>query len=254
MMLSHGLPPPSPPAPPPQQHLFSLLSQAWLRGGEQPFVWPSAAADSIQPWNVTSEPQMTLTLERRENTLDARTSIQHNVRLRSKCGKKSRVLVHSLQFFSSSLFTFLYPVHLHLLLFCTDILSCLLWLQGAIIIHEVYEEGAASKDGRLWAGDQILEVRLTVMSMARNTDNSLRSSDIKSFWVSVKQFDPARVCVINWFTYIWSIKATTAITVCITWRDASSVPAQLGFALCSTPRFVTEGGAGAELRSLVMVA
>ncbi|KFO94148.1 Multiple PDZ domain protein, partial [Buceros rhinoceros silvestris] len=39
-------------------------------------------------------------------------------------------------------------------------------LLGAIIIHEVYEEGAASKDGRLWAGDQILEtpqkVRLTV--------------------------------------------------------------------------------------------
>lgn len=31
--------------------------------------------------------------------------------------------------------------------------------QGAIIIHEVYEEGAAAKDGRLWAGDQILEVQ-----------------------------------------------------------------------------------------------
>nr|XP_033774814.1 multiple PDZ domain protein isoform X2 [Geotrypetes seraphini] len=31
-------------------------------------------------------------------------------------------------------------------------------LLGAIIIHEVYEEGAASKDERLWAGDQILEV------------------------------------------------------------------------------------------------
>uniref|UniRef100_A0A668W3L4 Multiple PDZ domain protein n=1 Tax=Oreochromis aureus TaxID=47969 RepID=A0A668W3L4_OREAU len=31
-------------------------------------------------------------------------------------------------------------------------------LLGSIIIHEVYEEGAASKDGRLWAGDQILEV------------------------------------------------------------------------------------------------
>ena len=31
-------------------------------------------------------------------------------------------------------------------------------VQGAIIIHEVYEEGAAAKDGRLWAGDQILEV------------------------------------------------------------------------------------------------
>ncbi|XP_016086893.1 multiple PDZ domain protein-like [Sinocyclocheilus grahami] len=31
-------------------------------------------------------------------------------------------------------------------------------LLGTIIIHEVYEEGATSKDGRLWAGDQILEV------------------------------------------------------------------------------------------------
>lgn len=36
---------------------------------------------------------------------------------------------------------------------------CFIYPQGAIIIHEVYEEGAASKDGRLWAGDQILEVR-----------------------------------------------------------------------------------------------
>uniref|UniRef100_A0A3Q2R1V1 PDZ domain-containing protein n=1 Tax=Fundulus heteroclitus TaxID=8078 RepID=A0A3Q2R1V1_FUNHE len=31
-------------------------------------------------------------------------------------------------------------------------------LQDAIMIHEVYEEGAAARDGRLWAGDQILEV------------------------------------------------------------------------------------------------
>lgn len=30
--------------------------------------------------------------------------------------------------------------------------------QDAIVIHEVYEEGAAARDGRLWAGDQILEV------------------------------------------------------------------------------------------------
>ncbi|XP_037856647.2 inaD-like protein isoform X5 [Chlorocebus sabaeus] len=29
---------------------------------------------------------------------------------------------------------------------------------NAIVIHEVYEEGAAARDGRLWAGDQILEV------------------------------------------------------------------------------------------------
>lgn len=35
--------------------------------------------------------------------------------------------------------------------------------QGAIVIHEVYEDGAAAKDGRLWAGDQILEVRLHFM-------------------------------------------------------------------------------------------
>ncbi|KAK3091257.1 hypothetical protein FSP39_018351 [Pinctada imbricata] len=31
-------------------------------------------------------------------------------------------------------------------------------LLGAIIIHEVYEDGAAARDSRLWAGDQILEV------------------------------------------------------------------------------------------------
>ncbi|KAI5101075.1 inaD-like protein isoform X1 [Silurus meridionalis] len=30
--------------------------------------------------------------------------------------------------------------------------------EDAIVIHEVYEEGAAARDGRLWAGDQILEV------------------------------------------------------------------------------------------------
>ncbi|KAK7889400.1 hypothetical protein WMY93_024960 [Mugilogobius chulae] len=29
---------------------------------------------------------------------------------------------------------------------------------NAIVIHEVYQEGAAARDGRLWAGDQILEV------------------------------------------------------------------------------------------------
>ncbi|XP_060069918.1 multiple PDZ domain protein-like, partial [Ylistrum balloti] len=30
-------------------------------------------------------------------------------------------------------------------------------LLGAIIIHEVYEDGAAARDGRLWAGDQVLD-------------------------------------------------------------------------------------------------
>lgn len=30
--------------------------------------------------------------------------------------------------------------------------------QGIIIIHEVYPDGAAARDGRLWAGDQVLEV------------------------------------------------------------------------------------------------
>lgn len=30
------------------------------------------------------------------------------------------------------------------------------------MIHEVYEEGAAARDGRLWAGDQILEVNVVL--------------------------------------------------------------------------------------------
>jgi len=30
--------------------------------------------------------------------------------------------------------------------------------QGAIIVHEVYDNGAAAKDGRLMPGDQILQV------------------------------------------------------------------------------------------------
>ena len=37
-------------------------------------------------------------------------------------------------------------------------LNVSLLLQGAIIIHEVYEDGAAARDARLWAGDQVLEV------------------------------------------------------------------------------------------------
>lgn len=35
--------------------------------------------------------------------------------------------------------------------------SCIL-TKGSVIIHEVYEDGAAAKDGRLWAGDQIIAV------------------------------------------------------------------------------------------------
>ena len=37
-----------------------------------------------------------------------------------------------------------------------------LFLQGVIIVHEVYEDGAAFKDGRLVAGDQILKVVATL--------------------------------------------------------------------------------------------
>ncbi|XP_010222852.1 PREDICTED: inaD-like protein [Tinamus guttatus] len=40
----------------------------------------------------------------------------------------------------------------------TGIFRFILLIQDAIVIHEVYEEGAAARDGRLWAGDQILEV------------------------------------------------------------------------------------------------
>ncbi|CAM9753813.1 unnamed protein product [Lampetra planeri] len=49
---------------------------------------------------------------------------------------------------------------------------------GAIMIHEVYEEGAAAKDGRLWAGDQILKVNGTDLRSATHEDaiNALRAS------------------------------------------------------------------------------
>ncbi|XP_036002397.1 multiple PDZ domain protein isoform X3 [Fundulus heteroclitus] len=51
-------------------------------------------------------------------------------------------------------------------------------LLGAIIIHEVYEEGAASKDGRLWAGDQILEVNSVDLRAASHDEaiNVLRQT------------------------------------------------------------------------------
>ncbi|KAM5256425.1 inaD-like protein [Ctenodactylus gundi] len=40
----------------------------------------------------------------------------------------------------------------------------------AIVIHEVYEEGAAARDGRLWAGDQILEVNGVDLRAASHED------------------------------------------------------------------------------------
>ncbi|KAM4640561.1 inaD-like protein [Discoglossus pictus] len=40
----------------------------------------------------------------------------------------------------------------------------------AIVIHEVYEEGAAARDGRLWAGDQILEVNGVDLRTASHED------------------------------------------------------------------------------------
>ncbi|XP_056377346.1 multiple PDZ domain protein isoform X2 [Hyla sarda] len=54
-------------------------------------------------------------------------------------------------------------------------------LLGAIIIHEVYEEGAASKDGRLWAGDQILEVNCMDLRNATHDEaiNVLRQTPQK---------------------------------------------------------------------------
>ncbi|XP_059400000.1 inaD-like protein isoform X5 [Carassius carassius] len=40
----------------------------------------------------------------------------------------------------------------------------------AIVIHEVYEEGAAARDGRLWAGDQILEVNAVDLRSVAHED------------------------------------------------------------------------------------
>ncbi|XP_059500561.1 multiple PDZ domain protein isoform X2 [Stegostoma tigrinum] len=54
-------------------------------------------------------------------------------------------------------------------------------LLGAIIIHEVYEEGSAAKDGRLWAGDHILEVNGIDLRVATHDEaiNVLRQTPQK---------------------------------------------------------------------------
>ncbi|XP_020354156.2 inaD-like protein isoform X4 [Oncorhynchus kisutch] len=51
----------------------------------------------------------------------------------------------------------------------------------AIVIHEVYEEGAAARDGRLWAGDQILEVNGMDLRSAAHEDaiTALRQTPAK---------------------------------------------------------------------------
>uniref|UniRef100_A0A672K8P7 PDZ domain-containing protein n=1 Tax=Sinocyclocheilus grahami TaxID=75366 RepID=A0A672K8P7_SINGR len=42
--------------------------------------------------------------------------------------------------------------------------------QGAIVIHEVNKDGAAHRDGRLWAGDHILEVNGIDLRMATHEE------------------------------------------------------------------------------------
>ncbi|XP_067368265.1 inaD-like protein isoform X3 [Channa argus] len=54
----------------------------------------------------------------------------------------------------------------------------------AIMIHEVYEEGAAARDGRLWAGDQILEVNGV----------DLRGASHEEAIAALRQ-TPAKVCL-----------------------------------------------------------
>ncbi|KAL3869945.1 hypothetical protein ACJMK2_042565 [Sinanodonta woodiana] len=58
-------------------------------------------------------------------------------------------------------------------------------LLGAIIIHEVYEDGAAAKDGRLWAGDQVLEVG----------DENLREAS-HDYAIQVLRQTPSRVRIV----------------------------------------------------------
>ncbi|KAL1023163.1 hypothetical protein UPYG_G00037170 [Umbra pygmaea] len=54
----------------------------------------------------------------------------------------------------------------------------------AIVIHEVYEEGAAARDGRLWAGDQILEVNGVDLRSAAHEDA-----------IAALRQTPAKVCL-----------------------------------------------------------
>ena len=55
--------------------------------------------------------------------------------------------------------------------------------QGAIIIHEVYPDGAAAKDGRLKPGDQILNV---------NNENFREITHQKA--LNVLRQTPSKVC------------------------------------------------------------
>lgn len=64
-------------------------------------------------------------------------------------------------------------------------------MQGVIIIHEVYPDGAAAKDGRLKPGDQILEV----------TSEDFRSITHSKALAALRQ-TPARVTILlKYFHY-----------------------------------------------------
>lgn len=63
-------------------------------------------------------------------------------------------------------------------------------VQGVIIIHEVYPDGAAAKDGRLKPGDQILEV----------TSEDFRSITHSKALAALRQ-TPARVTILMYLHY-----------------------------------------------------
>lgn len=60
------------------------------------------------------------------------------------------------------------------------------------MIHEVYEEGAAARDGRLWAGDQILEVCVCVR---------------------------ATEAVVRLYLYVMSFIARSKMEMCVFWFE-----------------------------------
>ncbi len=179
----HSLPPPPPPPPAvlSSARPFCLLSQAWgssaLSGLGRSRQYPAQECDL---WT----PNDTHTGAQRKHTGCQKHTENENPKQRlsaAKWTKKKNSHGHIIfKTILSSVFPHLRPsiplsCYLRQFMFTSlsyPVLICsfFLSLQGAIIIHEVYEEGAASKDGRLWAGDQILEVRCGIMSIAYDLD------------------------------------------------------------------------------------
>uniref|UniRef100_A0A3B3UF34 PDZ domain-containing protein n=1 Tax=Poecilia latipinna TaxID=48699 RepID=A0A3B3UF34_9TELE len=97
---------------------------------------------------------------------------------------------------------------------------------NAIVIHEVYEEGAAARDGRLWAGDQILEVRLLVLVLVLDTRRASQEGVAAMLKVRMRMEDEGRSIL-----FIVNFKFSTPINcnLCLTKKKFNNRPIFLSF-------------------------